>query len=152
MRPLGSFHQLHVRLRRSLVSLLEIAPSTARNKVVPCMGTTGPPWNYVIDRKLPSTSSAILASVIVPRKDRVPRKPELRHGPPHLVAHLQHRWCTHVAPNRDQRVIAIVNDLRFSKEQKANRTPHVAHVERLVIAVENQNLVTYQIPSPSCEI
>ncbi len=135
MRPFGLARQFHVRLLGRLVALFQVASTTACDEVIPSMGPTRPPRDYVIDRELLALDSAVLTDVVVARQDAMSREPQFGHWPSNCVAHLENRRRLGVAANRPQRGISVMDDLRLPKQHKSHGAPKRAHIKWLIVRV-----------------
>jgi hypothetical protein len=73
VRSLWLASELHVRLLRSLVALLQVALSAARDQVFPGLGATHPARSDVVNRQISPLDTAVLTGVQVPRQNRMAR-------------------------------------------------------------------------------
>ena len=95
----------------------------------------------MVDSEVLRLDAAVLTCVVVTCKDRVARRPQLRHGAPHCVTHFENRRCRVTSPNGRHRQVPMLQHFRLTQEQEGDRSPHIADVERLVITIKNKYLV-----------
>ncbi len=136
-----SASQFHARLLRSPTTLLVVARMAARDEILPSRFPRARPRDYVVERQFARRHRpvAILAYELVAHQDILPRqRPRLMWNPP-VVEQPDHARDPEGATGRahfDRRMLLRRRD---ALQDKDNRTPDRAHVDRLEARVQDKD-------------
>ena len=101
---------------------------------------------HVVERQFLRTRATILAGELVAEKDLAAREPHPGSRPLDEVVQTDDRRHAECAAWRAQDETVNLQDLRLAAIDKYDCTSWVAHVQRLVVLVENEHLPHEGLP------
>ena len=139
----GLVPQRHACLDECLTPFAAIACGARADDIFPHVLAAAIARNDVINRKMVRLCAAVLAGEIVATKDGAARQFDAWTRSLDLVREANHRRARE-SRRRGRNVAATVqNDFGSAADEEHNRAVRVAHVQRLVVLVENENVLPH---------
>jgi len=81
---------------------------------------------------------AVLAAIVVPSQNGMPREPELRQWALDVIPETQDRRGSELLASRSQDMAVMVKDFRFTLHHERDCANHRTHVQWLIVVVQQQ--------------
>ncbi len=143
LRPARLANQLHVRLVQVLVALADVALAAGAHQILPHALPAVTARHHVVDGEVLGAVAAVLAHIFVPREDRPTRKLQFRQRPADVVAKLDHGRELQGGIRAPDHEIICVQHVGLAQVDHRKGAANVAHVQRLEIAIEYENLLVH---------
>ena len=131
--------KLHTRLLGRAPRLAMVACYAGADNVLPRVRAAPVPRHHVVQGELTSLAAAVKARVLVAQKDLPPRQAPLEQGAPYEVHKPDHGRDWECCYGGVHLSAAVLEQLRLAHVKQNNGAAHRAHVEWLVVLVQNQD-------------
>lgn len=130
-------------LCKGLIALAGIAFLAAADKVIPRRRAAHSFGYNVVHGKVISPVAAILAGVVIAREYAAPGQLQLWFRTLDMILQSHHRRRGVTRRNGVKYLRVAVQHVHFAKKDERHRPPHIADVQRFIIAVEYQYFLSH---------
>ena len=97
----------------------------------------------MVDREMVRLDATVLAAEIVATKNRATRKLDPRSRSAHLMRQSNDGWKRKRGGRRVDVPAAVHDNFRFAANEQHHRAMRVAHIQRLVVLIEDEDLMPH---------
>src|SRR5437773_9799522 len=139
-RTLRRAEELHLRFGERAPALLVIAVAARRDDVLPGVLPAAVAWHHVVERQVVPPLAAVLAGVVVALEHFLARQLHDRARPLHVIGEADDRGGWETEPLAGHDVAVLFDDGRLLLREQDDSAPDVAHVQRLEVEVQDQDI------------
>jgi hypothetical protein len=145
VRPERVPPQAHARFFKCAAALAMVAVFAGRHEVLPDVLAAEAARHDMIERQVTALCAAVLTGMVVALQDVAAAEPELRTWTPDEVDKADDRWKLESVTRAAENAGALLQNLGFPPVDEQEGAPSVAHIERLVVLIEDEYSAVYHI-------
>src|ERR1035437_756395 len=116
------------------------------------MGPAAMARDHVIDGQVSALATTVLAGVAASVEDLAARQLDARPGPADLVLEADHGRRAIFRPRRPGQLVVVLEHFGPLSEYQPESTRQIAHVERLIVLIQNEDHAVHERIVPEHEI